>query len=345
MPNDGGAQGDEIQLRAWLAKQLGTDDVPEDEWEELVNDDWVGEVLSAWDEEQRATARAELIDRAKFIREWKRRRAGKRTGPSAKRLVEGPTKMIPLSENEEERARWVSNALGQEASALPPVRSFRARWLDEGLLDVEDARAVMDAIDDRLVAEDESARALVELTAWLKVRYPWDLTDIGIFILSGIPPWIEPIRAYTEVTDYSSNVHGRVVLEIEPWVSKDTVERAYRSLQAWLLNKDNRPVEDRGLTAFAHVLSRVDHNQQPIESWEAIYQAWQDGPGMRYPMPNKYKLKRAYENARSRMLTPEYTNLRGSPVARGQPRRERYRNVPHALVSADPAEALDGEDV
>ncbi len=323
----------EDELRQWLARHLNVRDVPDDEWDELCADNYVSDALDV-DYDDPEHLLQEFLERAAVIRQrrtqWRRARRSESQGPAPSRCA------ISLTEGEQERARLASNALAREADGMPWLVKFRSWVRNEVGHDPsrEEAQQIVHQIthgSDLSPADEPFVRGLVGLATWLVERYPWGFDEAAVFVLSGVPPWVEPVRALLEVTEFNTCTTGRITLEVEPWVSAVTVERTFRALQDEMLGKDNRPIEAPTLSVLAYVGSRLSADAAP--SWSEIYRGWMEGNRRQYL--NEYSLKRAYESARRRLVRPIYAMFwpDGFPVQLGVPRRIHIRNRLPSLIS------------
>jgi hypothetical protein len=118
---------------------------------------------------------------------------------------------------------------------------------------------------------------LLRVCSALSNRYPWDKTQAGWFVLSGITPLISPIEAnYQEQTDSTYAQQNRqevaragwtdeqfigvpdtaeINLTIEPWVSPDRVREVYQDLRLRVVGNRKQPWE-QNLRVYAFVKAR-----------------------------------------------------------------------------------------
>jgi hypothetical protein len=84
-----------------------------------------------------------------------------------------------------------------------------------------------------------------------------------------------------------------------PWISEETIRRAYRSLH----ENDNRPLGSKVLSAFRFVDEHTEPGQTP--KWAQLTRLWNarnPGPGQTFW--DGSALKRAYERAEKRLASP-----------------------------------------
>ena len=105
---------------------------------------------------------------------------------------------------------------------------------------------------------------LRRLSEKLAQRYFWQDAQATMFVLTGEIP----ARPSLQVSYKQKNAgvgskalkvsQGMVILEIAPWVSAKTVERAYRSAQKRILRRHNRPIKEKNLRLFRFVTERLE---------------------------------------------------------------------------------------
>src|ERR671931_219251 len=106
-------------LRAWTARQLRRDDIPEDVWRFLVEWDHVREVVEFGDE------RRWFLKRAKHVLTLMA--VARRQAPSERAGRPPPPSPHTLAPHEVAREGVVSRYMGHFARRLPRVRRFRAQ--------------------------------------------------------------------------------------------------------------------------------------------------------------------------------------------------------------------------
>jgi len=94
-------------------------------------------------------------------------------------------------------------------------------------------------------------------------------------MLTDDPPEIEPLKVHRDASS------GAFRLIFEPWISEETVRRAYRSVQLG----DNRPLERKCLAAFLFVTAHTEPGEKP--KWAELTRRW----NKRFP---NYTLGRHY---------------------------------------------------
>jgi hypothetical protein len=105
---------------------------------------------------------------------------------------------------------------------------------------------------------------LRRLSEKLTKRYLWEDAQTTMFVLTGEIPARPPLRVSYEwkgagVGSRALKVsQGVVTLEVAPWVSAKTVNRAYRIAQKRILRRDNRPIKEKNLKLFRFVTERLE---------------------------------------------------------------------------------------
>jgi hypothetical protein len=149
---------------------------------------------------------------------------------------------------------------------------------------------------------------LRELAGWLGVRYPWKETDAAWFVLTGLPPRVEPLKCRADIRRHRHYSRATITLEVEPWVSGETVERAYRFCQQQLLKGperagDNRKVSDKSLAVFDFVVEQIDDRGQ-VPSWPKLLAIWNRTHSADWQFDRADHLRQAFFRAKARVLHP-----------------------------------------
>ena len=121
---------------------------------------------------------------------------------------------------------------------------------------------------------------LAELADKLQATYPWESkADIVHFILTGAVPAVPPVRMYysrknkldLELSPGGFR-HGKITLEVAPWISAKTVEAAYRDAKRQVSrNRKYRRLEKKGLKMIRFI-ARYDKppkGRRLLEEWNA----------------------------------------------------------------------------
>src|SRR5215213_8800124 len=100
---------------------------------------------------------------------------------------------------------------------------------------------------------------------------------------------------------------ARIVLEFDPWLSKETVAETYEKLRRQLIGKGRKRPEFPELEAFRFVVSRLRENGTPKRSWSAIGREWnEEHAGSDWTYSKPVDIRRTYLGVRGRIINAEY---------------------------------------
>ncbi len=114
---------------------------------------------------------------------------------------------------------------------------------------------------------------LREVGARLAYEYPWPMHEAIWFVLTGTAPTVPTVQHEVAPVSCGRGQYTAITLTVAPWISADTVQRAYRSLQQEVLGGDNRPVTLRSLTLFRFVRERRTRGHR-MAAWRELLQLW-----------------------------------------------------------------------
>ena len=181
--------------------------------------------------------------------------------------------------------------------------------------------------------------------------YGWEAEYAAMFLATGTTPLVEPLRAAISIREFPDE-HGadaprsraRIVLEFDPWMSKETVATVYEAMRKELVGKGRKRPAYRELEVFRFVLARLKFDGKPVESWPAIQEEWNKkhaGTDWTYAKPRA--IKRAYDSVRERLINAVYnswgTEPDRAPPPGGSVRGTRYQ------IFVDPRERSPKEAV
>jgi hypothetical protein len=114
------------------------------------------------------------------------------------------------------------------------------------------------------VWEGSPLEKLRRVSEKLAKRYLWQSAQATMFVLTGNIPARPPLRVSYEWK--AAGVGGKalkasqgmVTLEVAPWVSAKTVDRAYRTAQKRILRRHNRSIKEKTLRLFRFVTERLE---------------------------------------------------------------------------------------
>jgi hypothetical protein len=135
---------------------------------------------------------------------------------------------------------------------------------------------------------------LLLLDEHLRGRFPWhplhqDVLQVPMFVLTGMPPWVEPFRA--TVPDGYPDLYQTVDITVWPWVPVGEVTSLYESVRKEL--NPTPTTSSRRLALFMFVLEHpeveVAHvGEGPkVPSWRELYRLWNKD----FPRGNEWHYK------------------------------------------------------
>ncbi len=205
--------------------------------------------------------------------------------------------------------RYLETRSGKEHIDFP-VKLDAKRPTDEdlegpGILTDEDFAYILAEEEERQekkmeeVWEGYAGFHLEMLGEWLAQKYPWDnVADAEVFLISGRPPRLaETLGATVKVSNMTNSI------TFLPWVSEETVLKAYHNVQTF------RPPKEKTLRVFRFVCEQTDQEgRRP--SWPKLLDRWNAAnPDERYsPISGRGALQKAYERA-VKALVPPYLPL------------------------------------
>jgi len=126
---------------------------------------------------------------------------------------------------------------------------------------------------------------LVKLGSQLEHAYGWDEGEGVIFVLSGVSPFVPPGRVQSHWSAGNWHRGGVITLEVQPWVSVDTLTDAFRRAQRqYFQGHRNRAISERHSELFRFIVQRTRFREEEtgcnilrIErkgTWTALLRAW-----------------------------------------------------------------------
>jgi hypothetical protein len=190
---------------------------------------------------------------------------------------------------------------GKPGSAVPLILDSKPPHRDTcGVYTYEELagmRAEAEIWEARLIEENwdgPPGYRLQKLGEWLVDKYPWEsVGEAEVFLISGRPPRLaEPLRA--------SHDGGSATYSITfpPWVSEDTIVRAYRTIQTL----HRQPPGDKTLRVLRFV-SEQANDEGVLPSWATLYELWNAAyPDERFS--SRSALFKAYRRAVEALVPP-----------------------------------------
>lgn len=159
---------------------------------------------------------------------------------------------------------------------------------------------------------------LAEMGRELQRSYPWNPDDAAFFVLTGRAPYVSAATVRREWSTGAWTVGGKVTLEVQPWVSVDTVSRAYRDAQrGYFQGRTQRAVEEKAAELFAFIVQRTDFRDNGESTllltrkrtWLALVREWNglhagSRPAWCYAPHNWRNFRRDYKRAEEAITYP-----------------------------------------
>lgn len=112
----------------------------------------------------------------------------------------------------------------------------------------------------------------------------WTLADAAWIVVTG-KAWQVPTCLKGEIEGFSNQhlTYGRINLSVEPWITGETVLRAYQHLQALALPRRPRALSERNLAMTRFVMEHLRHmivgesedgGESPRVSWHRLAVRW-----------------------------------------------------------------------
>ncbi len=124
--------------------------------------------------------------------------------------------------------------------------------------------------------------------AALAEQYHWSETEAIWFVLTGDAPIPPALHYEVELLTRPYGRHAAIRFAVAPWVSADTVLRAYRRLQREVLGGDNRPISTRNLALFRFVVAQQQSAcgkitwREMLDRWNHAHPQWRDDDVRRF---------------------------------------------------------------
>ena len=151
------------------------------------------------------------------------------------------------------------------------------------------------------------------LGEWLADKYPWEnVGDAVVFLISGRPPRLaQPLSAISNMGN------ATYALTFSPWISEETLMRAYRAIRV-------TPPGDKTVRVLRFVSAQADEEGR-LPSWTTLCDRWNAAnPDERFK--DRSALYKAYRRA-VEALVPPYLPLADNAATRAQrfvPFSDRY---------------------
>lgn len=137
--------------------------------------------------------------------------------------------------------------------------------------------------------------------------YPWVEQSEAWFVLTGNDLNTSPLDVRTRLIMGEATQRATISMQIEPWINHRTVADLYRRFQRQLLQRHNRPIEDRRLAVFRFVTEQRSEDGQ-LPTWRSMMQAWNDGT-REWVYHDPRNFQRDASEAERMLLWPDYKYL------------------------------------
>jgi hypothetical protein len=124
---------------------------------------------------------------------------------------------------------------------------------------------------------------LHKLCKALTKSHPWNIDEATWFVLTSERPTLQPIRAKINSSwTPGTRAHTTISLTIQPWVSPETVEAAYRQIQKEVIGGECGRIGDKNLKLLEFVTNRADANGN-LPKGEVLVQEWDKERKRKHP--------------------------------------------------------------
>lgn len=310
------------KLRNWLAGELRTKKLPDEVWEQLIEDGMIREDL---DEHELQDL---VHDGERLLKMW---RDGASSGPGSQRpgrqsREEREVRDVSawLDDTERERRDVFQEHVARMAAEHPGVQAFRQEILGERFpLPYEEALEEFVDQDGTVLGRGPHAAQLAELTKELERVYFWKEINASWFVLTGYVP---PVNTFNLRTSSTRRRYGpyvkTITLTVEPWLSAEKVRKIYSDMQRQILGKDNSRVEKRSL----RLLRLVKEQREAGKSWRECMKLYNES----YPDDARRDVRNfstRYREIYEQVLEPNYNHARAGWSLSRTERQERIERT------------------
>jgi len=151
-------------------------------------------------------------------------------------------------------------------------------------------------------------------------RYGWGKAQTSFFILTNITPLTHAL-SYTREEDALGR--SKITMTIDPWVTKQTVLRAYQQAQQKIYSRTPGPMSKKNAALFESVIEHMDDDDDgTLPAWRSLMTAWnrqQTDPEWKYEDPRTFE--RDYQRAKKALLFPAWREPEPISLEEMQPAR------------------------
>lgn len=143
---------------------------------------------------------------------------------------------------------------------------------------------------------------------WLRIisqrlghRFAWEPAQATVFVLTGLPPAVEPYRAEATVI-YSFPVLSRIKITVDPALSSHELRRQYSEVRQWMIGERFRPQTEKHLRLALVAAERDDE-----ETWEDAWRKWNaEADNSDWTYDSEEHFARDAREALKRLLNPGF---------------------------------------
>jgi hypothetical protein len=144
----------------------------------------------------------------------------------------------------------------------------------------------------------EIAENYRDLCLYLVARFPWEVDQAALFLLTGERPEVVPL----ELTYHRSR---RIfTLNFASWISEKTFRKAYRKCQKIVRGGDNRRMKERTLAVMRFVTNYTDDEGRRLLSWSQLTDLWNKKHPGEWSFEGRSGLRKAYLRAMEELAGP-----------------------------------------
>ena len=149
----------------------------------------------------------------------------------------------------------------------------------------------------------------------------WSEDQSAWFVLTGTAPVVSPLQVSNTVIKSTDYVQGVITLEVEPWVSAQSVLKAYRTVRRRILGGQHRELSNRNVSVLTFVVQEKRKGRKI--TWRVLMEDWNRlRPDWRYA--NLRHFVQAYQRAEQKIAAETFHVPGGTQTP---PLRGTYRIV------------------
>lgn len=128
----------------------------------------------------------------------------------------------------------------------------------------------------RMLTLPESVMGRLDAVSSLLVgAFGWDEMDAKQFVLTDAYPELRPVVAQYNAYYWDTYTHSRIIINVEPWVTTDTIAKNYLKVQRSVLGRRSRQLGERQLELYRFV-QQIQAALPPRGKWEIVRVEWNE---------------------------------------------------------------------